>query len=248
MQTGADRQTGDDRQTAEDRVRALVRDLKPVHPIPPLRVGLASAAGIWLGMLVVLWLFGRHATRPFGHSDWSSPAFLSVVVGLALLALGSTIAALASAVPGRDRATRIGLGVGGLGILISLASDRLWISLGDLALSREELAACLGCLSHATALGILSALIPCAYVSYGFLRRPNASAALALVGSVAFGAIVVHASCLAASPVHQLVSHALAPVIAAGLLTLPTALVLRFLAERLHPDSPPAGSSTARSN
>ena len=148
-------QIGKDRQAAEDHVRALVLDLKPVHRIPRLRVGLAAAAGIWLGMLVVLWLLGRHATRPAGHSDWSDPAFLSVVLGLALLALGSTIAALASAVPGRDRATRIGLGVGVLGILVALASDRLWISLGDLALSRAEISACLGCLSHATAIGIL---------------------------------------------------------------------------------------------
>jgi hypothetical protein len=233
--------------TTEDRLRALVRELKPVRPIPPLRVGVAAATGIWLGLLGVLALSGMLETRPWRHSDWSDPAFLLVLVGLALLGFGSTIAALASVVPGRDRATRIGLGVGALGILIALTSNRLWISLGDLVMSREELAACMECLSHATGLGALTALTTCVFVGYGFLRRPNASAALALVGSVAFGAIVVHTSCLATSPVHLLVSHVLAPTIAAGILTLPTGWALRLLAERLHPDSPPAAGSTAHS-
>lgn len=229
-------------------MRALVRELKPVRPIPPLRVGVAAATAIWLGLLGVLALSGMLETRPWRHADWSDPAFLFVLVGLALLAFGSTIAALASSVPGRDHATRIGLGVGALGILIALASERSWISFGDLAMSREELTACMGCLSHATGLGALSALTICVFVGYGFLRHPNASAALALVGSVAFGSIVVHTSCLSTSPVHLLVSHVLAPTIAAGFLTLPTALALRLLSERLHPDSPPAATTTPHSS
>ena len=236
-------------QTSKDRVRELVRELRPVRPIPPLRVGLGAAAATWLGVLVIGSLVGTLAPRPWSHSDWSDPAFLSVLFGLALIAIGSTSAALASAVPGREQASRIGLGIGVLGILLAATSERLWISPSDLLLSRAHLLACLGCLSHATGLGILSALMTCTFVGFGFLRRPSASAALALIGGVALGVIVVHASCEATSHVHQLVSHALAPGIAAAALTVPTATALHLLAGRARHESPTtSGRSTPRSN
>jgi hypothetical protein len=81
----------------------------------------------------------------------------------------------------------------------------------------------------------------CVFVGYGFLRRPSISAALALVGGVALGAIVVHASCEATSHVHQLVSHALAPLIAAAALVLPASLALRLPAGRARREAPTSG-------
>ena len=248
LQPSLEMPAAQDMQTAEDRVRELVGALRPVRPIPPLRMGLGAAAATWLGVVGVLWLVGKLAPRPWNHSDWSDPAFLVVLLGLALIATGSTSAALASAVPGRERASRVGLGIGVLGILLAVTSERLWISPSDLLLSRADLLACLGCLSHATGLGILSALMTCAFVGFGFLRRPSSSAALALVGGVALGAIVVHASCEATNPVHQLFSHALSPGVAAASLTLPTALALRLLAGRVRHAAPTSGRPFPRSN
>lgn len=223
-------------QTAEDRIRSLSRTLRPVRPIPPLWAIAAVGAGIWLAVFLLLQWMGDPRPRPFDHPDWSDPGFLSILAGLALVGVGATFGALASSVPGREATTRAGLVCAALGGIVAIASGLLSTTAAELRMDHEELIACLSCISHSTVLGILSALVSCAFIAYAVLRRPGASAALAIIGGVAFGAIVVHASCEASSGFHRLVSHVLAPLFAAALLTLPIALATRLLSNRLRRD------------
>jgi len=223
-------------QTAEDRIRDLTRTLRPVRPIPPLRAVVAAGAGLWLATFLALQWIGDSRPRPGNHSDWSDPGFLAILGGLALVALGATVGALASSVPGREATRRAGLSVAALGGAVAIASGLLATSVADLGFDVAELFACLACISHAAILGSLSVLASCAFIAYAVLRRPGASTSLAIIGGVAFGAIIVHATCEANEGAHRLVSHVLAPVIVAAVMTLPAALLTRLLSNRLRRD------------
>ena len=125
------------------------------------------------------------------------------------------------------------MGVGGL---ISITSGLLSTPVADLGFDVAELFACLSCISHSAILGSLTALASCGFIAYAVLRRPGASTSLAIIGGVAFGAIVVHATCQATDGAHQLVSHVLAPLITAAVLTLPVSRATRLLSNRLRRD------------
>lgn len=223
-------------QTAEDRIRGLARSLRPVRPIPPLRAVVAAGACLWLAVFLALQWLGDTPPRPWDHPDWSDPGFLAILVGLGLVAIGSTLGALASSVPGREATTRAGLACAILGGIVAITSGVLSTSVAELRFDARELIACFSCIGHSTVLGISSALASCAFIAYAVLRRPGTSTALAIIGGVAFGAIIVHASCEAASGFHRLVSHVLAPLFAAAVLTLPVTLATRLLANRFRRD------------
>ncbi len=221
---------------AEDRIRTLTQSLRPVRPIPPLRAVVAAGAMLWLAIVLASQWLGDSRIRPLDHPDWSDPGFLSILAGLALVALGATIAAIASSVPGRAATTRAGLACAALGGLVAITSGLLATPVADLGFDVEEIFACLSCISHSAILGILSALVSCGFIAYAVLRRPGAATSLAIIGGVALGAIVVHASCEATGGAHRLVSHVLAPLIVAAVLTLPVSLATRLLSNRLRRD------------
>lgn len=213
--------------TAEDRIRDLVQDLRPVRSIPPLRTAVAAALGIFLLIVGADWLLGGLGLRPRTDAAWSDPAYLAPLLGLTLVALGATTAALASAVPGREGALRLGVCVAGLGMLAAIGGGLLGLARSDVHFSTEELAACVSCMEHAVQLGIASSLLACGFIVHAAMRRPSAGAALALIGGVALGAAAVHSTCPSNSALHQLVAHTLAPLVAAAILTLPLAAFLR---------------------
>ncbi len=223
-------------QTAEDQIRDLTRALRPVRPIPPLRAVVAAGAGLWLAFVLLWQWLGDSPIRRLDHPDWSDPTFLSILAGLALVAIGATVGAIASSVPGRAATTRAGLVCMGIGGIVSITSGLLAMPFVQLRFDLEELFACLSCISHSAILGSLTALVSCAFIAYAVLRRPGASISLAIIGGVAFGAIVVHATCEATGGAHQLVSHVLAPLITAAVLTLPVSLATRLLSNRLRRD------------
>jgi formyltetrahydrofolate synthetase len=82
-------------------------------------------------------------------------------------------------------------------------------------------------MSHALQLGLASSLLASGFIAYAAMRRPSLGAALALTGGVALGAAAVHTTCPSDSALHQLIAHSLAPLVAAALLTLPLAALLR---------------------
>lgn len=213
--------------SSEDRIRELVRDLRPVRAIPPLRAAAAAALAVFLLIVAAGWLLGGLQPRPSTDPAWSDPSYLAALVGLGLVAFGALGAALASAVPGRERALRLGVRLAALGVVTAVAGGIAGLARGDLGFGGEELAACATCMSHALGLGLASSLLACGFIVYAAMRRPNLGAALALTGGVALGAVAVHVTCPSDSALHQLIAHSLAPLGAAALLTLPLAALLR---------------------
>lgn len=213
--------------STEDRIRDLVRDLHPVHPIPSLRTAGAAALGIFLLIVAADWLLGGFGLRPGTDAAWSDPTYLAPLLGLLLAALGATTAALASAVPGREGALRLGVRVAALGMGMAIAGGLWGLARTDVHFSTEELLACVSCMQRAVQLGIASSLLACGFIVYAAMRRPSAGAALALIGGVALGAAAVHSTCPSNSALHQLVAHTLTPLVAAAILTFPLAALLR---------------------
>jgi hypothetical protein len=216
---------------AEDRICQLARELEPVRPIPRLRAALATALGLWGAGLAGERLLGGPSLRPGSDAAWFEPAFLAQLGGLVLAALGFTLAALASAVPGREGALRRGLGAGAIGMLAALVGG-LWGLPGSPGVSAGEgFAGLAGCGLRALGLGSASTLLGCIFIARAWVRRPAFAAWLALAGGSTLGAVAVHVTCPSNSALHQLLGHALAPLVAAAALALPFSLPLRSRAQ-----------------
>lgn len=211
-----------------DLIGALADDLTPVRPIASLRaVGMAIVVA-WLAVagvgVAVLGL------RPDWIDVFLMPSGIAVIFGsLGLAGLGGIVAALATAVPGREALARVGLGVGLLGLALSagLASMMVaqhppaqWSGLGSSELR---------CLAVACAIGLLPALGVVAFVGRAAAFRPLAAVLGAAAGTAALGAVAAEASCPTSDPVHMLLGHVLGPVAGVLVLTLPLLFALRRL-------------------
>jgi hypothetical protein len=211
--------------TAEEQIRELAQDLAPVRPIPPLRSALGAAVTLGLVALAAHWLLGGPGLRPGGGAVSSLP-YLATLAGLVLVALGALGAALAAAVPGREATARLGAGVATAGVVLAVAGNLWGIVAGDGQMAGERITDCLSCIGRALTLGAAPVLLACAFIVYAAVRRPGAGTALALAGGMALGAAAVHATCPSDSPMHWLLAHTLAPVVAVLVLTAPLAALL----------------------
>lgn len=218
--------------TAEEQIRELARDLAPVRPIPPLRAALAAAVALALVSLAAHWLLGGPGLRPGGTAVSSLP-YLATLAGLALVAFGALGGALAAAVPGREAAARLGARVAVTGVLVAVVGGIWGIVVGGGMAAGERITDCLSCIGRALTLGAAPVLLACSFIVYAAVRRPGPGTALALAGGVALGAVAVHATCPSDSPLHWLLAHTLAPVMAVLVLTAPVAAIL---ARRLRRD------------
>ena len=217
---------------AEEHTRDLAPPPAPVRPIPPLRwvLGAAVVLGV-VAPFAAHWLLGGPGVRPGGLAVVNLP-YLATLAGLVLVALGALGAALATAVPGREVAARLGarlaIGAGAIavaaGVFGTVAGD--WLAAG------EKITDCLSCIGRSVTLGAGPVLLACAFIVYAAVRRPGTGTAWALAGGVALGAVAVHATCPSESPLHWLVAHTLAPVMAVLLLTAPLATLLARRARR----------------
>jgi len=208
----------------EDRIADLVRDLEPVRPIPPL--GAVAAGAVTLGLLAYAaeWILGGPGLRSDGA--WSQAPYLMQLAGLVLGGPGATLAALASAVPGREPSVRVGLRVAALGLAMAILGGVGGALLGGLPAGGQDPGPIVSCVVRSAKLGIAASLLSLGFGLHAAARRPSRTLGLALAGGVALGATAVHLTCPSGSAVHQLLGHALAPVLVAGLVVLPLAPLL----------------------
>ena len=215
------------RQPTEEVVNLLVRDLAPTRRIPRLRAQLAALLGG--GALVSVLVVAYRGLRPDALALLlSASAFSLVAAGLLAAALGASSAALALARPDRGRLARGGLlcGAGGLALAVGIVA----LCFAPSAVERAQtLHGVLGCgmsgILFAVPLSILAAFL----VSAGAPWRLGMTAAVAALGTTAFGALAVHLTCPSLSVWHWVTAHALAPVLGTVLLALPLrALTLRW--------------------
>jgi hypothetical protein len=216
--------------SAEDQIRELAQGLAPVRPIPPLRATLAAAVALGLVVPAAHWLLGGPGLRPGGSAVSSAP-YLATLAGLLLVAIGALTSSFAAAVPGRERASQRGAAVAASGVVLAIAGGLYGIA-ADSGLSGERIFESASCIGRALGVGAAPVMVACAFLVYAAVRRPGAGTALALAGGVALGAAAVHVTCPSDSPLHWLLAHALAPVVAALALTAPLAMLLARSARR----------------
>ena len=212
----------------EELVTLLVRDLERTRRIPRLRVQFAVLLGV--GALVSAFVLAYRGLRPDALALLlSGDAFTLVAVGLLAAALGACVAALAFARPDRERLARGGLlcGAGGLALAVGIAA--LCFASAPHAVGQAEVRAALACGVNGILFSVPLSILAAFLVSTGSPRRLGITAAVAALGTTAFGALGVHFACASLSVWHWITGHALAPVLGALLLVAPIrALTVRW--------------------
>ncbi len=155
-------------------------------------------------------------------------AFVVILGGLGLIAVGGVVAALATSVPGREGAVQVSLALGLAGVMLAAGVGAILVlrEVGPVPMPcpfESDLA----CFTVACLLALPPALGVLAFVSRGAPYRPLIAVLAAMTGTVALGALLVHVSCPESSPRHVILSHALAPLGGALLLTLPFRAALK---------------------
>ena len=218
--------------STETLLRELQEGLRPVRPIPRLRSMLLATLGAFALTLGIDGLLG-HPIPAFARGvAWGDPAFLGVLAGLLLTAAGGISAALAGAVPGRERVAYWGRALAGAGLLLAAAAAGGAALRGPTADSAAALVTGFECASRASALGFVPALVLCVFLARALECRPRVGAAVAASGAVALGAAAVHASCADSGGLHMLLGHWLTPFGIALLLAWPLSLLVRLASRR----------------
>ncbi len=196
---------------ADQLVDALVADLEPVEPLPPLR-----RAAIWILAAVTAsttcvfcyqFLTGVQLLKP----NLANADLMGIAAHLTL-AGGALAVALASSVPGREPVERAGLVAVGIGTIVTLAAVYAGSSLPESAYGTSWWRMTTYCLSVAA----IPALVPAALLTQFALRgapfRPLRTLAFGALSAVAFATLPGHLSCPGGGPGHSLIAHHLAPV------------------------------------
>ena len=209
--------------STEELAQQLVRDLPPVKPIARLRVaGPLVAALSVVAVVATGWMTGNWPR--FGEAAfWSDPITVAVLLGLMVAAAGAVVAALASAIPGRESLARAGWISAG-SAAVWLIGCGLWaVAGGESEFAASLLAGSASCFAHALVLAIPAALAASFYLSRGAPQHRLIASGAAAAGAAGLGAVVVHATCDAAGGFHLLLSHCLTPIVVGLLFALPLA-------------------------
>lgn len=206
-------------------IRELARDLTPVRPIPPVGRMAAGVLLLW-AVVAAAGIVVRGLHPGFGEALLMEVGAAGVFAGMVVAGVGGVVAALAGAVPGRERLARGALAAGlaglgaaaGVGTLLVVQSP----AAGDAPPSSH-----LVCLTAALVVAFLPALAAVAFAGRALAHRPLGVALAAASGTAALGAVTAQASCPWADPVHLMLGHVLAPVAGAVVLTLPLLWALR---------------------
>jgi len=208
-------------------IHDLASGLMAVRPIPRLREVAAGVAGLWLiNAAFAAWLRGPRPdlSTVLAHG----PGYAAILIGLLLLAGGGVLAGLAFAVPGRERMWRSGLVVLGLGAALGLIPGTLLAAYAPLPGTQPcELGTDLRCLMFTLVRAVFPAVILVAFLLRSRLERSTPGLAAMLIGSLASAAMLSHLVCPESLARHVALTHALGPLVVAGILAAPFALADR---------------------
>jgi hypothetical protein len=206
-----------ERDAARDLIDRLATDLQPVRVLAPLPLRLAGVLlGACLAACLVL------AVYPLRDALWetfaSNATWASVLVGLALAGVGGLLGALASVIPGREKAVWAGAVAAGVGLTLSVGASAAAV-LASGADASGVTGSHLMCIPRGACFALLPAAVAFYAAAKGWSGRPGITVCLALLGAGAFGALLVHLTCPATSPLHVLCTHTSTPLILAAALT-----------------------------
>ena len=208
-------------------IDSLAADLEPVRRVPALHTALAVVVGLW-AMVFVGYALVRGPVDGLTERFLTSGAFGLVVVGLGLAAFSGAVAGLAAGVPGREVVERrarwlavAGLSLGlGVALFSTLTGDAV-----EMPLRLDGV-----CFSKAIVMAMVPGGVLLGFLSLGWVQHPLRSAAIALLGALALGAVTVHLVCPLPGARHMLIGHLGAPVVMSGLSAIPLGLLLRRFA------------------
>ena len=211
-------------------VRELARDVSPVERIARLRTAALRVLAVWAGVTIVA-LSLRGLSASLSDPARMMGGFGAVLAGLSLVGAGGLVAALATAVPGREPTARAASGVLGFGLIVALGLGALLLRGDPSAAVPPNLRSDLACLVLASVVALLPSLGALIYVVRAAPPRPVPMLWGIGLGCVGLGAFTAQLSCPDPALRHLLVSHALAPAIGSVVFLVPLWLGYR----RLHP-------------
>ena len=208
-------------------IASLSDDLAPVRRLPRLRSAFAIVLTVWATFLglVVVGLDGEITTG----SILGNRVYFASFLGLVVAALGATASALASGVPGRERVEVVGMILSAFGLLAGCAACLIGMRSLGLEVERSPEGLDAMCFQHAAVFSLLPAGVILSFLVRGWTARPVRAATIALIGSGALGALIVHLSCGFLGPKHVMLSHMSVPFVLALLGVYPIAVILQRL-------------------
>jgi hypothetical protein len=215
-----------------DLIAELVRDLRPVHPLPLPQVRATQWA--LMSAAIVAAVTTAIGLRADLIAAATAPPFQMHVLLLLIAAIGSAAAALASAVPGEPTTLwrRIAAPLAVFGWCLWLSGE-VW----GFAAAGEAwwpIAAGWGCVAKTVAIGLVPGallFVMIAKADPADLQRTSVFAALA---SAAIGAIGAEVTCPLTNPMHLLLWHAGPVVATVAVVVLATTLATRGFAGLRH--------------
>lgn len=209
-----------------DLIRDLAGDLTPVRPLPRLRFVVAAVLLLWLAIGVVG--VALRGLAPTFFETLAMPVSAGgIFAGLFVAGLGGVLAALALAIPGRERLARAAFALGGAGMAIAAGVGLALIARSPLVEWRWPAGHDLPCLLTALVVGLVPALALGWFAGRAAPFRPLAVALAAAAGAAALGGSVAQATCPAADPMHLMLGHVIVPALGAFALALPLLIAIR---------------------
>lgn len=206
--------------TDERIIRALVRDLRPVKPMPPmtrsLLIYLAASA-------LVIFVFTKLGTAV------DAPAVLPVLLCATLLVTGAA-GALGSAIPGRTSWWFAGaVVIAALAVWSADLALRLAATLPDSARAWGD-SPWVKCFGFTVAVSVLPSLVLIRLVRAGWPVQPRATTAMIFVSGASTAALTTTLECPSQAPLHVLLGHLLPVIVLAAIgVTAARALLHRGL-------------------
>ncbi len=152
--------------------------------------------------------------------------YLGCFVGLVIASLGGTASALAAGIPGRERLEIVGVGIAAFGLFAGALACVIGMqSLGVSANPAQDVM----CFEKGAFLSLLPAGVILSFLVRGWTARPFRAALIALLGSGALGALIVHLSCGFLAPKHLILGHLSVPIVLMVLGVYPVAVLLKRL-------------------
>lgn len=208
-------------------IQQLVRDLKPVRPIPRLRWITAAVICVWAATTAFAALvLGVEAPRTEGRLLLG---LVALYTGLGTAGVAGVVAALAAAIPGREGLTRRAAMTAALALALAAGVATGILRDSPLVEAAAPPIAALRCLAVACLVASLPAIGVIGFGAHARTFRPLVLTLAAAAGTAALGGIAAKTTCPYGDLRHLMLGHVLAPAAGALLLTLPLLLALRRL-------------------
>lgn len=208
----------------------LVSDLTPVRRFPSLRMAVLGMALVFVPTVAIVEVVHQPGVDLVAKLT-TDPWFAAVVLGLVVGAFGAGLAGFAGLVPGREAVERPALwtalaGLGGA-VLAAGAATLFTADAGATHLQKD-----VACFMLGAGVGLVPAAAVIVLHRWGFVRRPERAAALALIAAFGLGGLSVQLVCHYPGARHMLFGHVGVPVFMLVLGFGPMLLLLRRFANR----------------